>query len=384
MKLATLYSLTSKGAIEQWTIWTEGADIVTEHGLVDGKKQQARETAKAKNVGKKNETTPEQQAESQALSKWTAKKERKGYTEDIEKAKLGGNDGAGAVRPMLAKKWTEHGDKVVWPAYVQPKLDGIRCIAIVEADGSVTLWSREQKRFLALPQLEAEIQKLNLQPGTILDGEFYNHELRTDFEKIASCTRKPYPASEEEQSLVQYHVYDLPSEGGHFGTRGIKLMLMLPQDHAFIKCVETKMLKTEDELEDYFRSCRDRGYEGCMIRALSIVTGKKNVVVENDCYEEDTRSYFLLKMKEFDEDEFPIVATKEGVGKMEGKAVFTCTAKSGNDFDVKLEGSLDNLRKYLVDPSTWQGKKLTVQYQGITNKNKVPRFPVGKVVRDYE
>ena len=89
-------------------------------------------------------------------------------------------------------------------------------------------------------------------------------------------------------------------------------------------------------------------------------------------------------MKEFDEDEFPIVGVKEGVGKMAGLAVFECIAKSGNHFDVKLEGSLEGLRKYITDESTWKGKKLTVQYQGITNKNRVPRFPVGKVVRDYE
>lgn len=381
--LPTLYSKTSKGGIEQWSVWVEGDKLFTEHGLVGGKLQTSSKTIKGKNLGKSNETTPEEQAEKQALAEWTKQKSRKGYTEDFAKAQAGGNDGAGGLRPMLAKKWTEHGDKVLYPIYVQPKLDGIRCIAIVNADRTVTLWSREQKEFKAPTKIAEQIAAMNLPPGTILDGELYNHELRSDFEKIASCTRKPYPASDEEQALIQYHVYDLPSQDGHFGTRYVKLAMTLSKDYSTIKLVETKFLKEEDELEAYFRHCRDRGYEGCMIRALTI-SGKKGAKIENDCYEEDTRSYFLLKMKEFDEDEFPIIGTKEGVGKMAGCAVFTCKTKEGNEFDVKMEGSLDGLRKYLYMDALWKGKKLTVQYQGFTNKNHVPRFPVGKVVRDYE
>jgi DNA ligase-1 len=398
MRLPTLYSQTSKGGIEQWSIRVEAAaddagiyhhterpyNIITEHGLVGGKLQESIETVRSgKNLGKTNATTPFEQAISQAKAEWNTKKTRKGYTEDLKKAEAGGNDGAGGIRPMLAKKWTEHGEKVVFPIYVQPKLDGIRCIAIIGKDENVSLWSREQKQFLALPKLETRIAALGLPAGTILDGEFYNHELRSDFEKIASCTRKPYPVSDEEQALIQYHVYDLPSEGGHFGTRWIKLALLLPQLDEFIIPVETKLLQTEEELLEYFEQCRGIGYEGCMIRALEIVD-KKGRKTENDCYEEDKRSYFLLKMKEFEEDEFPIVGVKEGVGKMAGLAIFECTAKSGNNFDVKLEGALENLRQYITNESTWKGKKLTVQYQGITNKKQVPRFPVGKVVRDYE
>lgn len=398
MKLPTLYSQTSHGSIEQWTIYvclTPGPkgqnlanntsyDIVTEHGLVGGKLQEAVErVSQGKNIGKKNETTPQQQAEKQAIAEWNTKKTRKGYTEDLEKAKAGGNDGDGGIRPMLAKKWTEYGDKVVFPVYVQPKLDGIRCIAIVNANSTVTLWSREQKQFLAPTKLAEAIQALNLPSGTILDGELYNHELRSDFEKIASCTRKPYPASDEEQALIQYHVYDLPSQSGHFGVRAAKLLLSIPENHPIIKTVETKFLFSEEELEQRFNDWRKDGYEGLMVRALEIL-GKKGIKVLDEGYKPDTRSHFLLKMKEFDEDEFPIVDVSEGVGKMAGLAIFECLAKSGNRFNVKMEGSLEGLRKYMNDESTWKGKKLTVQYQGITNKFKLPRFPVGKAVRDYE
>ena len=57
---------------------------------------------------------------------------------------------------------------------------------------------------------------------------------------------------------------------------------------------------------------------------------------------------------------------------------------SGNTFNAKMKGDIDRLREYFNNHSLWLGKKLTVQYQGLTNKNGVPRFPVGIAIRDYE
>lgn len=392
MDKKTLYKRTSNGKIEQWSVWTEGADIVSEYGHVDGKLQTARETAKAKNVGRANATTPEQQAELQAQSDYQMKLTRKGYVDELSKAEAGENSGAGGIRPMLAKKFEDHKDKLKYPCFVQPKLDGIRCIAVVEADGKVTLWSREQKPFLSVPSIAKSIESLGLLPGVVLDGELYNHDLKDDFEKIASCVRKQYAASDEEQALIQYHVYDVaripvgPPE--NFGLRDDALLRML--SHGITCVVESTFVdgaqvwKTKNlrkvgswtvqnetqlvELRTYFQN---EGFEGAMAR--------------NDApYEEGKRSVHLQKLKEFLEDDFEIVGVEEGVGKMAGLAVFVCKAANGNEFRCKLEGELEGLRKYIQDESTWKGKKLTVQYFSLTNKSKVPRFPVGKAIRDYE
>ena len=56
-KLETLYHQGKTGAIVQWDIWTEGADICTEYGQIGGKMQTARKTATPKNVGRANATT---------------------------------------------------------------------------------------------------------------------------------------------------------------------------------------------------------------------------------------------------------------------------------------------------------------------------------------
>jgi hypothetical protein len=77
MELKPLFRKSSTGAILRWTIWTEGAEIVIEHGQLDGRMQISRRACTPKNVGKANETSAETQAEAEALAEWTHKVERK-------------------------------------------------------------------------------------------------------------------------------------------------------------------------------------------------------------------------------------------------------------------------------------------------------------------
>lgn len=402
--LPKLFKKTSKGAIEQWSIWVEPCyplgsgiyEIVTEYGHVGGKLQRAGETvSEGKNLGKANATTAYQQALSQAKAEWEVKKSRKGYVEKLDDAEAGKNAGAGGIRPMLAKPFEDVQKKWRFPCYVQPKLDGIRCIAVVNADGKVTLWSREQKPIMAVPRVAQYVEALGLAPGTVLDGELYNHDLKDDFETIVSCVRGKGEATAEEQAMIQYHVYDLPRCSGlardaHFGDRTIKLALMI-HTNPVVLYVDTKLAHSAEEMEALRQFYVGDGYEGGMARAL-------------EKYDEGKRSASLAKLKVFIEKEFQIVGVYEGKGKMEGLAMFACSMEPGHRklsreecqalakrnwagtklFGCKLEGKLENLGKYLDDESTWWGKELTVKYFTLTRKRGVPRFPVGKAVRDYE
>lgn len=113
-----LYKKSSKGKLQQWKIWTEDENIYSEHGYVDGKITQDKPTiAKGKNIGKANETTPAEQAQSQAESKWK-KQLDKGYKQTIEECdEL-------VLLPMLANSFDKRGHDIQYPAYVQPKYDG--------------------------------------------------------------------------------------------------------------------------------------------------------------------------------------------------------------------------------------------------------------------
>jgi ATP-dependent DNA ligase len=93
---------------------------------------------------------------------------------------------------MLAKRYSKDGDKILWPAFAQPKFDGHRCIAIVDAKGKCTLWSRNRKQIHSMPHVVAAIEDTNIHNMTI-DGELYNHELKDDFNSIVSLVRRKEP-----------------------------------------------------------------------------------------------------------------------------------------------------------------------------------------------
>ena len=142
----TLYQKTSKGEIQVWEIRTEGSQIITTYGLKDGKMQTATKTAKGKNVGRANETTPEEQAVLEAESMYK-KKMDKGYfpTEEEAQNNL-------VLLPMLAVDWFKHSKKYTEDDRfaVQPKLDGCLhedSIVILETLGKKTIKDVVENRY---------------------------------------------------------------------------------------------------------------------------------------------------------------------------------------------------------------------------------------------
>jgi len=377
MNLPTLYKKTSTGKIQYWTIsvvensdHSTGYDIWTHYGQVGGKEQRTVDSIlKGKNVGKANETTPKQQAEAEAQAKWE-KQLKKGYVQTLDGAEANETDELieGGIVPMLAHKFSEQAHKIKYPAFVQPKLDGIRCIAIVK-DGEATLWSRTRKPITSCPHIIQELEAAFETQDIILDGELYNHEMKSDFEKIVSLVRQEEPG--EGHEIVQYHVYDTVNQE-EFKHRYAKLHRLFRMFEFYsLKLVQTEVAKTEDDVMVFFDKYRAQGYEGAMMRNV-------------DSSYVNKRSYDLQKVKEFDDAEYPIVGIEEGRGKLAGHAIFKLKTEEGKEFLAKMKGDTAQLKKFFDDHSLWTGKKLTVQYQGLTGKEKVPRFPVGVAIRDYE
>lgn len=370
--LPKLFKKTSTGAIQQWEITVTDNVIMSVFGQVGGKLQTTTDTVKeGKSIGNKDETTPAQQAFLEAKSKWESQV-KKGYVESITDAQNDKINDAfieGGIFPMLAHKYSQHAHKIKYPAYTQPKLDGIRCIAVIE-NGVCTLWSRTRKLITGVPHINRELETKFTVGKVILDGELYNHKYKHDFETIVSFVRNEDPQPGHE--VVQYHIYDNPTRPtSGFGNRFFSL-----EDEivgmTYTRLVQTITVASEDELMDcYHKFCAD-GYEGSIVRNVSGDYKNK-------------RSYDLQKVKDFDDAEFEIIGIEEGRGKLQGHAAtFICKMDSGNTFNVKMKGDIDRLKEYFNDHSLWSGKKLTVQYQGLTNKNGVPRFPVGIAIRDYE
>jgi ATP-dependent DNA ligase len=379
MELPTLYKKTNTGAIQYWQI------IVTEDGLghgftttqygqvgTDNPQCTTDRISEGKNIGKVNETTPYQQACVEAKAKWT-KQNKKGYVEDILRAEAGDDDTEG-VSCMLAHKYgivlngefiPDQNHKIKLPCAVQPKFDGIRCRSKEDS----TLWSREQRSFTSVPHITEAIKEVFSDKAPEPDGELYNHEFKTNFDKIVSIVKQQKEV-DPDHKLVQYHIYDLAIPGVPFIERNKMIKDALANHKGPLCAVETRIVNSHEELLVAFKDFLAAGYEGLIARNL-------------DSMYENKRSYNLQKLKEFFEDEFDIIGVKEGKGKLKGHAIFVVKTEEGVKVDVKLEGDTGRLKEIWGNPSLWEGKQLTIRYQGYT-KDRSLRFPVGKAIRDYE
>ncbi|MDD3412369.1 MAG: hypothetical protein PHY47_00025 [Lachnospiraceae bacterium] len=368
----TLYKKSkSTGKIQQWSIRVNGAlnaaTITTVHGGVGEKLTTDTEhITEGKNIGRSNETTPYDQAVSEAQSKYD-KKLKSGYVKNQAAAQQGKVDKIikGGVDPQLAHAFNKQGHKIKYPCAAQPKLDGIRCIATKKGN-DVTLWTRTRKPILSCPHIIADIQKYFKDVDIVLDGELYNHSMKRDFERIVSAVRQESPV--EDSKLVEFHIYDVVDTKG-FDKRFLPIAeKLLGKNAGSLKVVNTFLLTNDLTFSTNFEKFIAEGYEGMMVRNLA------------GGYEHK-RSYNLQKVKEFEDEEFDILDVI--AGKM-NTVIFVCETAQGDKFEATMSGDREYNQRYLTNRRLWEGKRLTVQFQGLTGARNVPRFPIGKCIRDYE
>lgn len=349
----TLFSVTQTGAINVWQVWTEGPAVHVKWGLQDGLKQIDTTISLPKNVGKRNATTAAEQAVKDAKSKWD-KMKRKKYHESIEAAQS--FDG---YKPMLAATFEQHHSKLTYPVYVQPKLDGLRCIAFWR-DGRVVLQSRGNKEY-NLPHIKAAVETI-VKQGIVLDGELYAHGV--GLQSINSLVRKP----REESTQIEYWVYDVVS-GSPFSGRTLQRNRALgehPSPH--LRLVPTDMANSEPDVYRLQRHYVAEGYEGAMVRTIA------------NPYRQGARSKELLKVKSWLDSEYEVVGCK--VGK-DGLPVFVCCVVDGRTFDVRPKGTEAERLKMLADADSYVGKMMTVKYFDLTQDD-LPHFGVGLGIREEE
>ena len=375
-----LYKKNSKGKIQQWEIVTEGGTFYTIEGFVDGKLTTSEPTiCEGKNVGKANETSPEEQAIREALSKVTKKRDD-GYADSIEEAGVTKK----AIDPMLAygiEKCEKHlKDKVLAS---QPKLDGIRCIA--PKSGGV--FTRNGKPILAVPHIQEELKQLFQELGDLdfkIDGELYNHDFKADFNEITSIVKQQKPTPEDfdkSEKYIQYHIYDIDIGGKTFVERYDMLETLLKdKGFKYLKLVETRFdMNIEDEKLDelYFEYYLPEGYEGQMLRV-------------QDSFYENKRTKNLVKRKEFIDDEFVIRDVEEGVGNRSGMmGRLILLLPDGRTFEANCRGTHEYYRELLENKDYYIGKLATIRFQNYTpakedGTGNKPRFGVCIAIRDYE
>jgi len=361
MEFKTLYKKDQNNNIRVWWMEIEDDKYRAHSGVLDGKIVVSKwKTAIPKNTGKVNSTTGHEQAISEVEAKYVFQEYQGKYFESLEMAKIAK---AQFFAPMLAKKYEDV--KTSFPVFVQPKLDGIRCIATKEG-----LYSRNGKELVATPHVsEALISFFDDNPDTVLDGELYNHDMKHDFEKIISLARKTKPTDLdlEESETIQYHIYDIVSDqsfNDRFFTAKEDIDAILASDTlGCIKIVDTYLVEDQELLDMYYGKFLEDGYEGQMLRDTS--TGY-----------EQKRSKSLLKRKEFEDAEFKIISIEEGIGNWAGFAkVCVIELEDGTTQKASLRGNFQANKKLLEEKDQYVGGEATVRYQNRTADGKL-RFAV--------
>lgn len=367
MFLPTLYARTNTGAIQTWVVEIQNDQYRTIHGQLNGQLQTTNWTqCYFTNMGKSNERNPSEQALFEAKAMWKKKKDS-GYHEDVADI-----DKEMFVEPMLAKKWEDRKDKIKFPLYCQPKLDGLR--AVISKKGAFT---RNGKQWVAIPHILKALEPIfDRYPDLILDGELYNHDLKDDFNKITSLVKKMKPTDAdlaECAGIVQFWWYDTASSQYTFRQRQNWMITLhkrfdLPKD---IVLVPTYHVTTQEDLDALYGEFLDEGYEGQMVR-------------EDKPYE-FKRSNFLLKRKEFQDDEYEILDILEGTGNRTGMAgAMVFKNKLGHEFNSNIKGDRSYLLELWVNKDQYIGQLATVRYFNLTPDKLIPRFPYVYSLREYE
>jgi ATP-dependent DNA ligase len=352
-----LYKRSATGKTLVWLISVEKTSkgfgrIKIEHGEEGGKLQEKIEIiSKGKNEGRKNATTPYDQAVLEVEARWKKQLNRKGYGETVEQSAT-----TRAASPMLALVF-EKVKEIDWStAFAQPKLNGFRCLARKEK-GKIILLSRENQLIKTLPHLEAELLSA-MEDGQSFDGELYGHGL--SLAKIASLVKR----HQDENVQIKYNLYDVMADVP-YAERSKLLRSRVGGEFDHLKLVETVKVRTKDELITYQKHCIENGFEGAMLRHTKAG------------YDAGKRSKFLLKVKTFKDAEFKVIDAKEGRGTYAGAAIFMCETADGHEFEVTAPGDMEQKRAYWRDHQKWLGKQLTVKFSEWTSgEEPVPFHPV--------
>lgn len=337
----TIYKKDTKGKIRLISFEAINGEIIRETGVLNGKLIRNVTVCHPKNIGRSNATTAQEQAESEIKSAIKAKFEE-GYFETIELAQT-----TEFISPMLAKSFKDEKDKITYPCWVQPKLDGMRCLKNQEV-----LTSRENKIISTMPHIEKEC----LFSSNLLDGELYAHG--KSFQENMTLIKK-YREGESEQ--VKFHVYDMVLPNLPFQMR-YALLKTIVAESKHIELVPTYKINNEEELKKYHMQFIEEGYEGTMIR-----WGEEG-------YKVNGRSSNLLKYKDFIDIACKIIGVRPS-SRRPTQGNFICKLPDGKTFKTGMKYSNAEREEILTNKDTYIGQTAEIRFFEYTDDG-LPRFPV--------
>lgn len=344
----TLFKKAADGSLRQWIISVEDDELVIHHGVKGGVLQETREEIL---IGKGGRSVYQQK-----LSRFNSRINKqllKGYKETIEEAINNKSNAMGLVQPMLALPINKVKNINYTGAHVQYKYDGNRCL-ITRQGSEIIAYSRRGKIITSIDHITS---KLDIPDNVTLDGELYIHGQM--LQNIRSLIARRQASS----ISLRYHVYDIVRESTY--SERLRELQALKFPHS-VEVVPTIKLEDLGQLDNMRRVAIENGYEGLILR------------LEGTGYEADKRSKSLLKLKEFQDDEFEVINIY-----MSDKYVpmATCLAKNNRTFDVVLPGSFAEKERIYRAREFYLHKLLTIEYSQLTVDG-IPFHGIAKAWRE--
>ena len=345
--------------LRMWTCYAEDNEVVVVHGQVGGKLVEKRYTTEAKNVGRSNETTPEQQAQLEMEAK-IVKQLKSGYYLTQEEA-IDHVD----FTPMKCLDYKDQSEKVIYPCYISAKLDGFRMM--VDKNGQA--WSKQGEPLEFLEHWKGLKEALAEIGGG--DGEVYCKGMPLQ------SIRSAYLTPKEETKLLEYWVYDVPIANESFEERLKRLWklanIVKERNLTFVKVVTGTHVASEEEANTMYNKHISSGYEGSVYR---------NSI---GMYDFGKRSHNMIKRKPrptnealvlsytLDKNDEPVYTGKALNGEQEGVEF---------KFKMKIPQDGTNYRRK-ENADELVGKTIEYAWENLS-KDRVPNKGVGIRPKDVE
>jgi DNA ligase-1 len=357
MKLPTLYSRASTGAVWHWTIEVQDENYRTIYGQESGKTTTSEwYPAIATNVGRANMHTAAEQACFIAEATWK-KNQELGYFADVKDI----DNELAHIEVMLANKYEKRKKYVDFKngrRGLQCKLNGNRDAASIR--GHMT---RGGKMYTSVPHIVKELESFFEEwPEAVLDGELFNYELRQKLNELSRIIRRQNPSKEDlakSEKLVRFYIYDGYGFAGMtqdtpYHIRKAWIDKNVIAKFKFVVEVPTVEVHSEAEMLEAYNKFLEDGQEGGILRNL-------------EGGYEHKRSDNLLKVKPEDDDEGDVIEIIEGKGNCAGSAKNALIRWKGKEFEAVFMGSIEIRRQIWEERKFWKGRKnVTFLYMGLT------------------
>ena len=273
--------------------------------------------------------------------------------------------------------------------YVSRKIDGARCIAIVDANGNSTFYSRTGKSFDTLSIVGDGIQSLGI-TNVVLDGELclVDDNGNEDFQGVMKQLKKkdhtiPNPSFKVFDILTHDEFYSKKGEKNRpYSIRLANLTeIMIKNECSCLSLLEQELIHNDEHFQEWVKEAADCGWEGVMLRADEPYKGK--------------RSKDLLKVKKFFDDEYtvtdvkfgPFRYIKDGQECQEEMLSNVTIQHKGYNVDVGSGFTIAERQHFYKNPNSIIGKIITVQYFEETKNQDGGislRFPTLKYIHGVE